>query len=178
VVRRQAVGDLTDYLLVEHELVTGLAWIVPHGDVLRASLRVAVVALHPVEPSPRVEDWAKEPEGSGRKQYSAFGSTMEPRGVSSAGRAPALQAGGRRFDPGTLHSQKVPFCGALLPLRVNCTLLGAQPSAAFAPCAERREVHAVDRLEHLAANPRREKVAGCAGGVRDPGCGVPREFCG
>ena len=28
------------------------------------------------------------------------------RGVSSAGRAPALQAGGRRFDPGTLHSQK------------------------------------------------------------------------
>jgi hypothetical protein len=25
------------------------------------------------------------------------------RGVSSAGRAPALQAGGRRFDPGTLH---------------------------------------------------------------------------
>ena len=26
-----------------------------------------------------------------------------PRGVSSAGRAPALQAGGHRFDPGTLH---------------------------------------------------------------------------
>ena len=37
------------------------------------------------------------------------GSTLEPhgfqhRGVSSAGRAPALQAGGHRFDPGTLHS--------------------------------------------------------------------------
>ena len=28
------------------------------------------------------------------------------RGVSSAGRAPALQAGGHRFDPGTLHQQK------------------------------------------------------------------------
>jgi hypothetical protein len=28
------------------------------------------------------------------------------RGVSSAGRAPALQAGGRRFDPGTLHSSQ------------------------------------------------------------------------
>ena len=28
------------------------------------------------------------------------------RGVSSAGRAPALQAGGHRFDPGTLHHQK------------------------------------------------------------------------
>jgi hypothetical protein len=36
-VRRQVVGDLNDNLLVEHELVTGLAWIVPHGDVLRAS---------------------------------------------------------------------------------------------------------------------------------------------
>src|SRR6185295_12300852 len=29
--------------------------------------------------------------------------TLNPRGVSSAGRAPALQAGGHRFDPGTLH---------------------------------------------------------------------------
>ena len=28
---------------------------------------------------------------------------LTPRGVSSAGRAPALQAGGHRFDPGTLH---------------------------------------------------------------------------
>ena len=28
------------------------------------------------------------------------------RGVSSAGRAPALQAGGHRFDPGTLHHLK------------------------------------------------------------------------
>ena len=27
-------------------------------------------------------------------------------GVSSAGRAPALQAGGHRFDPGTLHQQR------------------------------------------------------------------------
>ena len=26
-----------------------------------------------------------------------------PRGCSSAGRAPALQAGGHRFDPGQLH---------------------------------------------------------------------------
>src|SRR5215218_2077308 len=29
--------------------------------------------------------------------------TAPRRGVSSAGRAPALQAGGHRFDPGTLH---------------------------------------------------------------------------
>ena len=27
-------------------------------------------------------------------------------GVSSAGRAPALQAGGHRFDPGTLHHKR------------------------------------------------------------------------
>ena len=32
------------------------------------------------------------------------------RGVSSAGRAPALQAGGHRFDPDTLHQQL--FCRA------------------------------------------------------------------
>ena len=29
-------------------------------------------------------------------------------GVSSAGRAPALQAGGHRFDPGTLHQEAEP----------------------------------------------------------------------
>ena len=37
------------------------------------------------------------------------------RGVSSAGRAPALQAGGHRFDPGTLHFKeavKVAFNGS------------------------------------------------------------------
>ena len=32
--------------------------------------------------------------------------SKETRGVSSAGRAPALQAGGHRFDPGTLHQKK------------------------------------------------------------------------
>jgi hypothetical protein len=32
--------------------------------------------------------------------------TMRARGVSSDGRAPALQAGGHRFDPGTLHDRK------------------------------------------------------------------------
>jgi hypothetical protein len=31
--------------------------------------------------------------------------SRRPRGVSSAGRAPALQAGGHRFDPGTLHQE-------------------------------------------------------------------------
>ena len=30
-------------------------------------------------------------------------------GVSSAGRAPALQAGGHRFDPGTLHQRSLGY---------------------------------------------------------------------
>jgi hypothetical protein len=42
----------------------------------------------------------------GKSERAAFGSTMRIRGVSSAGRAPALQAGGHRFDPGTLHTRK------------------------------------------------------------------------
>jgi hypothetical protein len=53
-VRRRAVQDLADDVLVEHQFVARLAWVVLHGDVLRASPRVAVAVLHPVEPSPRV----------------------------------------------------------------------------------------------------------------------------
>ena len=34
-----------------------------------------------------------------------FGPPLQIWGVSSAGRAPALQAGGHRFDPGTLHQR-------------------------------------------------------------------------
>ena len=33
----------------------------------------------------------------------------ESRGISSAGRAPALQAGGRRFDPVILHQEQKPL---------------------------------------------------------------------
>ena len=40
------------------------------------------------------------------------------RGVSSAGRAPALQAGGNRFDPGTLHHKKL----TEVPTRVEASL--------------------------------------------------------
>ena len=46
-------------------------------------------------------------------------------GVSSAGRAPALQAGGHRFDPDTLHHQllrsKVGVCGSALRSNVTRT---------------------------------------------------------
>ena len=34
------------------------------------------------------------------------GPTRDIRGYSSAGRAPALQAGGQRFDPAYLHHEK------------------------------------------------------------------------
>jgi hypothetical protein len=44
----------------------------------------------------------------GKSVRATFGSTIRFRGVSSAGRAPALQAGGHRFDPGTLHRKKAP----------------------------------------------------------------------
>jgi hypothetical protein len=40
---------------------------------------------------------------------------MRVRGVSSAGRAPALQAGGHRFDPGTLHRSDKPFLNERAP---------------------------------------------------------------
>ena len=39
-------------------------------------------------------------------------------GVSSAGRAPALQAGGHRFDPGTLHHKKL----TEVPMKVETSL--------------------------------------------------------
>ena len=41
-------------------------------------------------------------EGTGKVKMDP----MDIWGVSSAGRAPALQAGGHRFDPGTLHQKK------------------------------------------------------------------------
>jgi hypothetical protein len=43
---------------------------------------------------------------TGKSVRAAFGSTIRIRGVSSAGRAPALQAGGHRFDPGTLQRER------------------------------------------------------------------------
>ena len=35
--------------------------------------------------------------------FGSFDEVRDKRGISSAGRAPALQAGGRRFDPVILH---------------------------------------------------------------------------
>ena len=40
----------------------------------------------------------REPHGNGVKEAG-----FDERGFSSAGRAPALQAGGQRFDPANLH---------------------------------------------------------------------------
>ena len=47
---------------------------------------------------------------------------VEPRwGHSSAGRAPALQAGGRRFDPGWLHQPYLPEPSAATAMKdIHC----------------------------------------------------------
>ena len=42
-------------------------------------------------------------EAGGSSPPRPTSSTLESRGISSAGRAPALQAGGQRFDPAILH---------------------------------------------------------------------------
>jgi hypothetical protein len=52
--------------------------------------------------------------------------TFRAGGVSSAGRAPALQAGGHRFDPGTLHRGKARKRGPLLSDTVTSRSLGAR----------------------------------------------------
>src|SRR5215475_11974445 len=72
------------------------------------------------------------------------GSTLRtPRGVSSAGRAPALQAGGHRFDPGTLHrsttrfgDQRGPVFRASFTLWLDCGRIFSQS----APLAETRPI--------------------------------------
>ena len=43
------------------------------------------------------------PDSPVRHQGSGISSTSRKRGRSSVGRAPALQAGGRRFEPDWLH---------------------------------------------------------------------------
>ena len=42
-------------------------------------------------------------EAGGSSPPRPTSSTLESGGISSAGRAPALQAGGQRFDPAILH---------------------------------------------------------------------------
>src|SRR6266511_6245365 len=45
-----------------------------------------------------------------------FGQGPRKRGVSSAGRAPALQVGGRGFESRTLHLQEVFICSGFSPI--------------------------------------------------------------
>src|SRR5262245_40534330 len=49
-----------------------------------------------------------------------------PRAVSSVGRAPVLQAGGRWFEPGTAHCQPPPH-SEVGPRRSGYTCLAARP---------------------------------------------------
>ena len=51
--------------------------------------------------------------------------TIICRGISSAGRAPALQAGGRRFDPVILH-QHFFGCGFTVPLVRRYLVIGSR----------------------------------------------------
>ena len=63
------------------------------------------------------------------------GSTLQSaRGVSSAGRAPALQAGGRRFDPGTLHSRSKSGFGCA---EAMTTSIGSSADGRAAVCRAR-----------------------------------------
>jgi integrase len=72
------------------------------------------------------------------------GTLRGARGVSSAGRAPALQAGGRRFDPGTLHSERawkwaLFACSTRRSSRCHCSARqGARQSHRFEPRAVAR----------------------------------------
>jgi hypothetical protein len=56
----------------------------------------------------RASEWAPLGHGrfcrcSARSERAGFGPRIALRGISSVGRAPALQAGGRRFESGMLH---------------------------------------------------------------------------
>ena len=55
----------------------------------------------------RVRERTKVRDRTSDKDNAARGPKDQSRGLSSAGRAPALQAGGRRFDPDRLHHLKL-----------------------------------------------------------------------
>jgi hypothetical protein len=90
--------------------------------------------------------------GSARKRTLYTGTVW---GVSSAGRAPALQAGGHRFDPGTLHLgtrwktagspvQELAGLAARSPLETALEMPGrSQRFSRFSapPVAARRDAH-------------------------------------
>ena len=75
-----------------------------HGPRALADPRRAAAVLRPRRAARRSRRAAAPADDIGRRLLrAALGSG--PRGVSSAGRASALQAEGHRFDPGTLHSR-------------------------------------------------------------------------
>ena len=66
---------------------------------MRAPLRMVLSIKVPFGSFPLESDLAAQP--------ASFALAKLARGVSSAGRAPALQAGGHRFDPDTLHQHSI-----------------------------------------------------------------------
>ena len=85
-----------------------------------------MVRIHPDPPSPCLVWLARSLAGILCALYDW--------GISSAGRAPALQAGGRRFDPVILHQSSMhsvlreaePFALAIEPVRAVCAQLSAR----------------------------------------------------
>ena len=120
---RETAGDGAEIKVVAPASdVSPLQWLATDEDDARgeaaAVARGAEQAVEPEaervdaevgdsDPVQAIEDALRTFPGLRRHQLSFWDELLALewalRGVSSAGRAPALQAGGRRFDPGTLH---------------------------------------------------------------------------
>ncbi len=87
-------------------------------------------------PKEKVKIQGQHYEGNFKNSLFNFqGPARDTRGYSSAGRAPALQAGGQRFDPAYLHHKNNPKKGILrkrLKNEPNQYGLIAQPVRAHA----------------------------------------------
>ena len=70
------------------------------------------------------------------------------RGHSSVGRAPALQAGGRRFDPVWLHQTAAPTrrCALHSFARTQIRAFGFPPARVMSDIVKRRSIRAPARL--------------------------------
>ena len=78
---------------------------------------------------------------AGQKAERTAARLEAPRGHSSDGRAPALQAGGRRFDPGWLH-QKAPAREQISRVRPRCWTRRVPALCSLCAARERGEGHA------------------------------------
>ena len=85
----------------------------PHGYDRRyapSGIRTRATTLKGWRPGPLVDGGGRSEDTRGRRYH-----PWPPRAVSSAGRAPALHAGGRRFESCTAHSQPSTHAGLAQP---------------------------------------------------------------